>query len=297
MNYNNKHKKEIENMSEKEVIRIIEENPRLYNKFKNNKDTENVHIAGVKNGISLYKVPYNSRSRKVCWEAVKSNPYNIRFVPRKDNVIEDGMFIEAFKKDPSSIDCCYYRSLKNAIRSCDYDMKILILSHYGMCLQYIKECERTTELCTVAVTNNGMALKFVDDKIQNQEMCLKAVLQNHKALKYVKNDFQFKKDLINKAIELDGTFIEVLRPKGYLSESEYIILCGEAVNQNGLAIKGILPEYQSPSLCINAIKQNSEALKYIQQTKNICKAAFEIDPSTINYMYEKFAQIILKEKV
>ena len=144
MNYNNKHKKEIENMSEKEVIRIIEENPRLYNKFKNNKDTENVHIAGVKNGISLYKVPYNSRSRKVCWEAVKSNPYNIRFVPRKDNVIEDGMFIEAFKKDPSSIDCCYYRSLKNVIRSCDYDMNSLILAHYGICLQYLEKRERHT---------------------------------------------------------------------------------------------------------------------------------------------------------
>ena len=138
MSYN-KYKKEIEKMSEKEIIEIIEENPHLYNKLKN-KDTENIHITGVKNGITLDKVPYNSRSRKVCLEAVKSNPYNIRFVPRKDNVIEDGMFIEAFKKDPSSIDCCYYRSLKNVIRSCDYDMKILILSHYVIYIFHEKVC-------------------------------------------------------------------------------------------------------------------------------------------------------------
>lgn len=117
----------------------------------------------VRNGKSLRDVPIQFQSNFVCVEAIKRDPFEIRFVKRPKTK----------------------------------EMVLTAVKGNGLVLEHLKTYQRISqrkdpkfceEFCMEAVKQNGMALKYVVNK--TEPICTEALKQNYDAFKFFPEDLK-----------------------------------------------------------------------------------------------------------
>lgn len=160
-------KKNLSNLSEKELIELIEKGELFL------KDcpiqTKEICLAAVrKNGLELHFVIDRS-DKEICLEACKEFGDALQFLPRplRSDEIEKAALIN---------DGCAIRFFDNPSE----ELCLLAVKQTGKAIQYIKN--PTKKVCEESCENKGLGLKYI--KRQTKNICKIALKNSHYALEY-----------------------------------------------------------------------------------------------------------------
>jgi hypothetical protein len=102
--------------------------------------------------ILLNSLPKEERTYEICYEAIKLNKMQLKYVPHK------------------------YRT----------NDLIALMKHFNGVIKFIPYELKTFEICLDAVKRNPYDLQYVPRKFKTTELCVNAVLERgHRALRYV----------------------------------------------------------------------------------------------------------------
>lgn len=179
------------------------------------------------NYLSLFYIPFNLRTYKICKKALDINNENIKHFPF--NILKNNQnWCTLFLK---YVDFCYlpddlktYQICKKALKynsdNIEYIPFILFsekislcfinyfelfflpdnLKSYNVCkkaveinadnIEYVPYPFRNKEICSTAINKNGYNLKFIPTKFKNFNYCLKSLKNNSKAIDFVPDKFK-----------------------------------------------------------------------------------------------------------
>jgi hypothetical protein len=132
--------------------------------------------------ILLNSLPKEERTYEICYEAVKLNKKELKYVPHK------------------------YRT----------NDLLKLMKHFNGVLKFIPYELKTFEICLDAVKRNRFDLQYVPRKFKTKDLCVNAVLERgHRALRYVPKKIISKEffELINWNYEEGIVFYEKIRQK------------------------------------------------------------------------------------
>ena len=114
-------------------------------------------------------IPFDYTDHDACLEAVKNDPYALRYVKEQT----EDICLEAVNQNSMAL-----MYVKNQTE----DICLEAVKQNGCALRYVKE--QTEDICLAAVKQDGCALRYV--KEQTEDICLEAVKKYGLALKYVR---------------------------------------------------------------------------------------------------------------
>jgi hypothetical protein len=172
------------------------------NHFKLIKDpTEKICLAFLKNNKtwnSFKQIPKKNLTHKICYRAVKLNPFAIKDVPHEFQTEE--MCIIAVVANQHAITHCKYKTplvfeamVKNfgnaidkvPIDSITDEIAMIAVSSYGSALRRIPKVMHTYEMVKLAIENSGYAIEHARQDLVTEELYAIGVNKDPFTVKYV----------------------------------------------------------------------------------------------------------------
>ncbi|HML65206.1 MAG TPA: DUF4116 domain-containing protein [Dysgonomonas sp.] len=246
---------------------------------------------------SLEKLPGYRRTTGVCAEAIRNDPYNIRYVPdyllsreliesvisREGNTlqyiprerlnagicrmaVENGyMSLQHVPFEFKNEDICR-RAVKGALSDLENDSyRVLAYIPYTfICNEAIRQFHKA------GVSGEGMAKVMINKEAMSESMCKQLFARDYKAYKHLPHLYRTK-EMTEKAISLDGSLLAYVPPK-QLNED----LCLSAIKNLYRAMEFVPPVIKTSDFCLKAVGVNGNCIEFIPpayRSRQICETA------------------------
>jgi hypothetical protein len=162
-----------------------------------------------------------TKTEPICFEAVKENGNELRFVPDELRTVD--LCLEAVRQIYNAL-----RYVPDKLKTAELCLEAVRLNGYA--LEYVPEELKTKELCFEAVKEFSWALQYVPDKLRAAELCLEALQQDINVHKHVPDELKASKQFLEMmkqagcSIDFIPEDTEELRRTGALTFEEIAIL-------------------------------------------------------------------------
>ena len=175
-------------------------------------------------GRAIADVPDSARNQELCLEAVKNDPYAVKFLSRSQCTPE--VCLEAVRGNGWVIEHLSMAQRTPAVY-------LAAVTQCGAVIKYINEASRTSEVCLTAVRQQGAIVRYIGDAQRTHEVCLACVAQ-------------------------DGDAVEHLTDAQRTPE-----VCLTAVRQESYAVTSLTAEQRTPEIWMAAIEQFLPTSKFL----------------------------------
>lgn len=177
------------------------------------------------------------------------------------------------------------------------------MSTNGMFLQYVREQDRSHNVCLAAVKQNGMSFCYVpqsqsgvavadalsaSDPLPEDNVAIEALKSNGLALQFMP-DLSDNPSICLVAASSAGDSLQYMNP-AMLAGSYGLAIMQSAVNNSPFSIIYIKKSYipndaDYYALCTNVVKRRGELLQYVDcPTADVCNDAVKANPYAIQFV-------------
>lgn len=223
---------------------------------------------------SLQDIPFSERSRRVCYQAIKSNPRDFYYVP--EALKSQDLCLPAMKKEPAMLfflpvhlqtKALYKTAVRNDGRlltsvpeayRCE-EIYLAAVRQNGLSIEYISPLEINRRIAREAVKSNGEALQHVPFHLITKRLCDEAIRCEPfgAALPFVPATFRTER-MIRRVLKLMPLALEHIPAENQSKLARMI-----AVGTDGMAIKFIPKSQQSEAVCHRALQNTLLCWKYV----------------------------------
>lgn len=246
---------------------------------------------------SLELLPEHRKTVRVCREAVRIDPYNIRHIP--EYMLSQEIMDSTLRSEGNTLQYIPQERLNAGI------CRKAVENDY-MSLQYVPFKFKSEELCRLAVneavadTKNenyrvlahipytficneairqfnrmsvsaeAIAKTIVNKEVMSPNMCDKLFEWDHNAYKHFPHLYK-SKEMTEKAIASDGALLAYAPPKQVNEE-----LCLAAIKNTHKAMEFVPSSIKTPDFCLKAVQTDGNALEFIPpayRSKKMCETA------------------------